>query len=194
MGTMTLVRPPAVLPTDVIVRGGPVTRAERDALPPDGWRHELLDGMLVMSPAPSWRHQDIVASVLVLFRTTVPRELKAMTAPFDVTLGPATVIEPDIVICRRTDTAPDGLHAAPVLAIEVLCPSTKLFDLGRKKDLLEAAGCPSYWVVDPVGPTLTAYELQDGRYAEVARVSDDESWTATAPYPVTIVPRDLLDD
>lgn len=188
MSVMTLTR------RDVIIREGPVSRAERDALPDDGRRHELLDGMLVMSPAPSRRHQKLAFQLAVRLDAAVPREFEVMMAPFDVTLSVSTVIEPDIVVMRRRDRAPDGLHAAPVLAVEVLSPSTRQLDLSHKKELLEKAGCPSYWVIDQVGPTLTAYELQDGKYAEVARVSDDESWTATAPYSVTIVPRDLLDD
>lgn len=188
MGNMTLAR------RDVIIREGPVTRRERDALPDDGRRHELLDGMLVMSPAPSRRHQKLAFQLAVRLNAAVPREFEVMMAPFDVTLSVSTVIEPDIVVMRRRDRAPDGLHATPVLAVEVLSPSTRRFDLSDKKELLEKAGCPTYWIVDPDLPELTAYELQDGKYAEVARVSDDESWTATAPYSVTIVPRDLLDD
>ena len=44
---------------DVIVREGPFTREELNALPDDGRRHELLDGVLLMSPGPGARHQDI---------------------------------------------------------------------------------------------------------------------------------------
>jgi len=55
-----------------------------------------------------------------------------------------------------------NLSGAPLLAVEVLSPSTGLFDLGRRMQLLEEAGCPSYWVVDPAGPELTAWELRAG--------------------------------
>jgi len=188
MGVMTLSR------DDVIVRAGPFTRAELDALPDDGRRHELLDGVLLMTPAPSIRHQDIVLNLIIMLRAAAPRWAKVMVAPTDVALGPATVIEPDIVVAQRSDVTEKDLPTAPLLAVEVLSPSTRLFDLGRKKELLEQAGCPSYWVIDPEGPELTAWELRDGRYVEVARVSATQSWTATTPYDVTIVPRDLLDD
>ncbi|HEY3013637.1 MAG TPA: Uma2 family endonuclease [Nocardioides sp.] len=179
---------------DVVVRAGPFSRAERDALPDDGRRHELLDGVLLMTPAPSTRHQDIVARLFVALSAAAPRSAKVLIAPFDVALSPATVIEPDVVVARRIDVTDRDLPTAPLLAVEVLSPSTRLFDLGRKKELLEQAGCPSYWVIDPDGPELTALELRDGRYVEVARVSAMQTWTATAPYDVTIVPRDLLDD
>lgn len=188
MDTMTTTR------ADVIVREGPFTRAERDALPDDGRRHELLDGVLVMSPAPNVRHQDIVGRLYSLLFAQAPRACKVMIAPTDTTLGPTTVIEPDLLVGRRADFTEAGLPTAPLLAVEVLSPSTRLVDLGRKKELLAEAGCPSYWTIDPDGPELTVWELGEGQYVEAAQVGPDESWTATAPFAVTITPRDLLDE
>jgi hypothetical protein len=46
--------------------------------------------------------------------------------------------------------------------------------------------------VDPIVPSLTVLELRDGRYEEVAAVSGVQSWTASVPFPVTIVPAELL--
>lgn len=191
MGVMTVTH---VQPGDVIVREGPFTKAERDAIPDNGCRHELLDGVLVMTPAPRAPHQDIVAQLMILLHRSAPRWAKVMIAPFDVVLGDQTVLEPDVIVARRADVTEENLPGAPLLAVEVLSPSTRFFDLGRKKALLEEAGCPSYWVIDPVGPEVTAWELIDKRYAEVARVGPQETWTATTPFPVTITPATLLDD
>lgn len=179
---------------DVIVREGPFTRGQRDALPDDGRRHELLDGVLLMTPAPSTRHQDVVLALAILLRDAAPRSAKVLVAPFDVALGDRTVLEPDVVVASRSEVTEKDLPGPPLLAIEVLSPSTRLFDLGRKMSLLEEAGCPSYWVIDPAGPELTAWELRDGRYLEVARVRPGEAWTTEEPFPVTIFPADLLDD
>lgn len=179
---------------DVIVREGPYTRAERDALPDDGRRHELLDGVLVMSPAPSIRHQRIVFRLAVTLDAAAPKTHIVLVAPTDVTLGPTTVLEPDVLVGRRTDFTEIDLPTAPLLAVEVLSPSTRLFDLGRKKELLAEAGCPSYWTIDPTRPELTVWQLTDGQYVAAEVVGPDDTWTATAPYPVTITPRDLLDD
>ena len=179
---------------DVIVREGPFTRAERDALPDDGYRHELLDGVLLMTPSPVTRHQDIVGRLFILLTQHAPKSVKVLVAPFDVVLGDRTVLEPDVVVARRGDVTDKNLPGSPLLAIEVLSPSTRLFDLGRKQSLLEEAGCPSYWVVDPVGPELVAWELHDGSYVEVARITGAESWTALVPFEVAVSPVDLLDD
>lgn len=56
---------------------------------------------------------------------------------------------------------------------------------------LEAAGCQSYWVIDPDTPELIAWELRDGAYAQVAKATGDEVARLTAPYEVTVVPADL---
>jgi len=193
MELMTLVRPPLAELGDVIVREGPFTVAQRDAIPEDGYRHELLDGVLLMSPAPRPRHQDIVRELLVLLNAAVPRELKVYSAPFDVRLVDGSVLEPDVLVTRRSDLTETGIHVPPLLAVEVHSRSTKVYDLGPKKDLLEAAGCPSYWTIDPEQPELTVWSLRDGRYVETARVTAQETWTATEPFAVAITPVELLD-
>lgn len=192
MGVMTLPRP-TLEHGDVIVREGPFTVAERDAIPENGYRHELLDGVLLMTPTPRPRHQSIVGELFVRLRAAVPRELQAYVAPFDVRIGERTAIEPDVVVVRRSDLTESGIHVAPVLAVEVHSPSTKAYDLGPRMEILAAAGCPSYWTIDPREPELTVWTLQDGGYAETARVAAQETWTASEPFAVTITPVDLLD-
>lgn len=81
----------------------------------------------------------------------------------------------------------------PLLAVEVLSPSTRLIDLNTKKARYEEAGCASYWVIDPIGLRLIAWELVDGAYQLVADVAGGDEWTATLPFPVTLAPGSLLD-
>lgn len=80
-----------------------------------------------------------------------------------------------------------------MLAIEVLAPSTRRFDLMTKRSRYEAAGTGHYWVVDPDEPSLTAWALGDaGTYAEVAHVAGDEVFEAAVPVPVRVTPRELV--
>ncbi len=93
-----------------------------------------------------------------------------------------------------SDFTARNLPTAPLLAVEVLSPSSRRIDLVLKRSRLEAAGCPAYWVVDPDEPRLTAWELRDGTYVEIADVAGSEPFHAQRPFPVTIVPDDLLAD
>ncbi|NUR97660.1 MAG: Uma2 family endonuclease [Kribbellaceae bacterium] len=172
--------------------GAPLTRADLDRMPDDGRRHELIDGVLVVTPGPKFAHQDIAASVLVKLRLACPPELCALAAPFDVVLSADTVVQPDVLVARRDDFAEGDLPGPPLLAVEVLSPSTRRIDVMLKFSRYEAAGCQSYWVVDPDTPSLIAWELQDGAYVQVAKATGDEVAHLTSPFDVTVVPADLL--
>jgi Uma2 family endonuclease len=110
---------------------------------------------------------------------------------YEVIDGQDTVMQPDLLVARRADFARRDLPKAPLLAVEVLSPSTRRIDLMLKWSRFEAAGCPSYWVVDPDTPSLIAWEMQDGAYVQVAKVTGTESARLTSPYDVTVVPADL---
>ena len=170
---------------------GPWTRAARDALPDDGRRYELLDGVLVVTPAPSLRHQGVVTRLLTTLVAACPDELRVFPAPADVVLGDDTVVQPDVLVARAIDTASTALEARPVLAVEVLSPSNRGYDLVDKWERYQRAGIPSYWVIDPDVPELVAWELQDGEYIEVARVRGGEPFEAERPFPVTVVPAEV---
>jgi Uma2 family endonuclease len=81
-----------------------------------------------------------------------------------------------------------------VLAVEVLSPSTRRIDRLSKLSAYEEAGVGSYWLVDPDPqvPSLHALELTDGRYVEVGCPSGEQAWQAQRPFPVTVVPADLV--
>ena len=173
--------------------GRPLTRADLANLPDEGHRLELVDGVLIVSPSPSMPHQSVLLELAVQLRAVCPPELKVYVAPLDVTYAEDTVLQPDLLVVDRP--APDQLTlvAGPVLAIEVLSPSTRHLDLAFKRARYEAAGCPSYWVVDPMQPSIVCWELQDWAYVEVARATGDDRVSVTQPFAVTLAPADLVD-
>ncbi len=179
---------------DGVLYGYRFTRAERDARSDDGRRHELIDGTLVVTPAPAWRHQDVVLSLATLLRAACPAELKVFVAPLDVTLGGLTVVEPDVLVVPRSALGERVLVGLPSLAMEVLSPSTRRLDLTRKRSRYEEAGVASYWVIDPDEPRLIAWDLGDGAYVQVADICGTEAYDAALPFPVTVVPQDVVAD
>jgi Uma2 family endonuclease len=175
-----------------VAAAGRFSRADLDAMPDDGRRYELLDGAIVVTPAPGPAHQNVVGRLWRLLDDASPPGLKAYFAPLDTALPTGDVLEPDVLVVRRDTITEKDVTGVPLLAVEVLSPSSRRRDVGDKLTAYRDAGVPSYWVVDPIDPRLRAWRLEDGDYVEVADVCGDVEWTADAPYPVTVRPSDLL--
>jgi len=174
-------------------RGRPYTGADLETMPDDGRRHELIDGALVVTPAPFTRHQTVVLNLAVTLKRACPADLQVFVAPFDVALAGDTVVQPDVLVARRAELTARDLPTAPVLAVEVLSPSTQRLDTTLKKSRYEEAGCSSYWTIDPDLPALTVWELEERRYVQRVRVVGADSHAVRAPFPVTLSPQALLD-
>jgi Uma2 family endonuclease len=175
--------------------GRPFTADDLDQMPDDGHRYELLDGTLLVSPAPTRPHQTVVGALFALLWVACPEGMEALPAPFAVRLGEDTEFQPDILIARSDDLTMANLPAPPLLAVEVRSPSTALIDLNLKRAAYERHAVPSYWIVDPnLGkPSITAYELSaDGCYTEVAHVTGDATFRSTKPFPFEVTPATLL--
>lgn len=169
----------------------PLTRADLEDLPDDGHRYELIDGVLIVSPGPRIGHQRVVGNLYVLLRAGCPAELEVILAPFAVALADDTEVQPDLIVAPSAQFTDTELPGAPLLAVEVLSPSTRRVDLLLKRDRFQAAGLASYWLVDPDEPSVVVLELRDGTYVEVARAVGEQACRVEQPYPLTIVPAQL---
>ncbi len=175
-------------------RGRALTRSDLDSMPDDGHRYELLDGVLVVSPAPRIVHQQVSGKLFrLLHASAVDGTLEVLFAPFDVLLSEDTVIQPDLIVAPRESFTDRDLPGPPLLAVEVLSPSTRGIDLMLKKERLQRAGCPHYWVVDPDEPSITAWTLVDGAYVEVARATGGATFDVADPLAVRLTPASLVD-
>ena len=169
------------------------TVEDLEDMPDDEFRYELDDGMLIVSPAPSLPHQIAVTRLAVALNAACPPGLLVVTGP-GVNINKFQHRVPDLVVMRTESITPMFMTDPPVLAVEVASPRTRVYDRGRKRDVYEGFGIPSYWIID-VGqelPILTVLELRRGKYTETARVTGDEAFHAVRPFPVTIVPADLV--
>ncbi len=180
--------------TTGLTYGQPLTVADLAEMPDDGHRYELLDGVLIVTPAPSWPHQEAQLDLAVRLRQACPPQLRVLGAPFAVRpAGDATELQPDILVARYDDLTHACLPTAPLLAVEVLSPSTALIDLNLKKAAYERLGAQSYWVIDPKTPALFVYErAQHGKYQQTAHAVGAQPFHATQPFEITIVPDDLV--
>lgn len=162
-----------------------------DALPDDGLRYELLDGILLVSPAPTRRHQRAVFELGALMRAACPPEMEAIVAPLDWRPDIRTSLQPDVLVLKNRDlSAP--VDESMILAVEVLSPSTRRKDAVYKRSKYEDARVQSCWIVDPEVPSILALELVSGRYVTAGAGTGDEPVHLDKPFPVTVVPAQLL--
>lgn len=184
----------AVMTTEVLglPRGRALTRDDLDAMPDDGHRYELLDGALIVSPAPRVIHQEVSANLFALMRPACPAEFRLLYAPVDVVLGSDTVIQPDLLVAPRAVFTERELPVAPLIAVEILSPTTRSIDLLLKKDRLCRAGCEHYWVVDPDELSVTAWALRNGEYELQGKAVGAEELALVEPFAITIVPAALI--
>lgn len=137
------------------------------ALPETLLPTELFDGEVILSPAPSFKHQEIAARVFACVNTLRP-DGKTLFAPLDVVLTPGTVAQPDVLWIsadnQRCDVRDGRLYGAPDLIVEVLSPSTARKDRTKKFNAYEAAGVPEYWIVEPQLESVEVWVLKDGEY------------------------------
>lgn len=164
-----------------------------DEVPDDGYTYEVIHGALFVSAAPSTLHQRVVWNLARLLDAAVPAGLDPFTAPYEVYLDELTRMQPDLVVAAPSSIESRGIVGAPLLAIEVLSTSSRIKDTSVKKDALEEARCAHYWVVDPDGPSILAWELVDKEYAEAGRAVGEQSLVLERPFAVTLIPQRLVE-
>jgi Uma2 family endonuclease len=175
------------------------TSDDLDALPVDGVRRELLDGVLLVSPSPSTVHQVIAGRLMVALEQTCPEHLFVSQAN-DVQINPRRLFIPDVLI-TSFDAASrrDGKFAASevTLAVEIVSPSSQSMDRVMKPALYAKAGIPFYWMIElDGGITVHTYKLEftdevyqpSGTFTDVIKI--DEPWRIEIPI-VSLRPRNM---
>ena len=139
---------------------------------PEGSRYQLIEGDLVMSPAPTRRHQEIVKRLLLaLAGFAEPKGLGTVyDSPIDVKLSDEDVAQPDVVFvskARASILVDEGIGGGPDLCVEVLSPGSEKLDRGAKRGLYARHGVEEYWIVDPDGDGIEVYRFQESTAAPV---------------------------
>lgn len=141
----------------------------------EGDRHEIINGELIVTPAPVLWHQIVSSNIAYLLNHHV-RALElgiVLEAPVDVRLLPETVLEPDIIFISRDRLhiiGPKTVDAGPDLVVEILSPGTRRRDLEVKRDLYARFGVQEYWIADPDVRTLVILALQADAFVEIINV------------------------
>ena len=125
-----------------------LTIADLEAMPDDGHRYELLGGSIVVNAAPTPRHQRASG---VLYRSLVescPHDHEVFYAPVDLDLPGGQRVEPDLVVVPRSSIGEQRLSLPVLLVVELVSPSTAVWDTVAKRAAYAEAGIEHYWLVD----------------------------------------------
>ncbi len=148
------------------------------ALPDDGNRYEVIDGELLVTPAPSLMHQDIVLRLARILADYLDRECVGhlVIAPADVQFSTRRLVQPDVFVAAlvngRRPMSYDEIGKL-LLAVEVVSPSTSRADRVSKRQIYREEGVAEYWVVDGDARVFERSTPGDGRI-DVA--SDELIW------------------
>lgn len=154
-------------------------------LPDDGQRHEILDGQHYVTPAPSPLHQRVSKRLQRKLEDYFePRGLgEVFNAPIDMILGRHDVAQPDLlVVANPAQVSNRGIEGAPLLAVEVLSPSTRRHDEKTKLRRYAALGIPHYWTVDPEAHWIRCHRL-DGAAYRLLRTGEADAVLAPPDWP-----------
>ena len=169
----------------------PLTADDYRAMPDDGKRYELINGVLIMAPAPRPKHQMVEGELYVRMKAFADSKALGLVllAPLDVYLSPHTVVQPDILFVAKEHAdriVDEGLHGAPDLVVAILSPSNRRDDLVEKAALYADHGVAEYWIVDPDAKTITVNRLVNGTWAVHPNEGDRASSVLLAGFSVEI--------
>jgi Uma2 family endonuclease len=179
--------------------GRPLTVDDLEQLPDDGHRYELLDGSLLVTPAPGWGHQAVAKNVMLLLDASCPPDFRVVPARFEWRIRSDTALQPDVLVARYSDLAAAPgrkyLLAPPLLAVEVLSPSTRRIDRMTKFAAYDDEGVTAYWIVDPDRPSIDVFERTGhGRLRATGSAVGEAVLQCHAPFAVDVQPLALAAD
>ncbi len=140
----------------------------------DEKRYEVMEGGLIMVPAPLTIHQRIsrnVESILCNF-VKENRLGEVLYAPTDVVLSEDVVVQPDILFIskeRLNIIEEAAIMGSPDLIVEVVSPSSASYDTIEKRGVYEKYGVKEYWLVFPQEKAIEVLTLENSIYRKFCK-------------------------
>lgn len=147
-------------------RQGEYTIEDYYALP-EGTRAELIDGLLYLMASPTIRHELIGKEICETISQYIKKNRGrciVLDSPLDVHLfgDDRVVVQPDVlVICNQDKTRDGVMYGAPDLVVEVLSPSTGLYDRTLKLRKYRESGVRECWLIDQNRREVEVYLFRD---------------------------------
>ncbi len=139
------------------------------AMLPDEQRYELIDGELLMTPAPTTSHQRALGELFKRLSDYIIKNNLGIVffAPGDVMLSDHDVVQPDLLFVtkNRKDIIKEKyIQGPPDLAVEIVSPTHRERDYFVKKDLYARYSVQEYWLVDLQKRWIEVHKLVENKY------------------------------
>jgi Uma2 family endonuclease len=150
-----------------------MSSAQYIASPQSECKSDLIEGVFVMASPASRRHESLVSFIDTTLRNFVAHynlgEVTSSNAAY--VLNEDNVYQPDISFVSR-----ERLHlattvyfpGAPDIAVEVVSPASRQYDLVEKKINYGRFGVREYWLIDPMDERAIFYTQIDGQLLPIS--------------------------
>ncbi len=121
---------------------------------------QLINGELIMSPAPTPYHQRISRTLFLLLEKFAKKSGEVFYSPIDLYIDKKNVFQPDLLYISSANhqfITQRGIEGPPDLIVEIISPSNIFSDRNTKKKIYLNFGVSEYWIVDPGNKTLEVY-------------------------------------
>ena len=159
----------------------------------NGYRHEILNGELVVNPPATWQHENRTRRIYMAILRSLPDGWAAYTNVGFTADGDHVV--PDVTV---TDQELPDLEQqwgdAPVrLVVEVESITTKHRDRKLKTEIYARQGIDAYWRIEKSGAThVYTNPRPDGTWDEIRTVRPGETLKVGVPFEVELSPAHWL--
>lgn len=155
--------------------------------PDDGYRYEIDNGELIVTPPARGRHQNLGSSLYDRLRDALP-DGWALRYEYGLTVAGRQAV-PDLVVFDHEPPDTDELYPLirPRLVVELESVSTRRRDRIAKPDWYARGGADAYWRIE-TDHTIHVHlrPTPDGLWDEVRSVSPGESLSLTEPFDITL--------
>ena len=153
-----------------------MTADEYLALEDDGRKYELISGVVVMSPSPTTKHQQVLMEIAYQVKAFLRQHsLGGLYPETDIRLSTNLVYRPGLVFIRaeRVRANWPRISEPPDLVVEVVSPESRRYDAETKRSDYERYGVREYWLIDPDLETMTFLRLDGSAYVPMQPQGDE---------------------
>lgn len=125
----------------------------------DNMKYELIDGIVLMSPRPSYRHQEVMGNLFLCFGNYLKDGNCRVFTEAELEFKDDVLIPDLSVICGLENYNFQRYKNAPEIVIEIISPGSQYTDTFTKLFKYELMGVKEYWIVNPKTEIITIYNF-----------------------------------